>query len=294
MTHTAPPVYPPPTLLEKVAGYFKSVSDDFYTLYERVKDVWLLGTHLRWPFYWLYFYFKNVSDNLYTVDHTIRRLKQWIDGIIEGTVFEDLIDWLSYHFRTIRIDPVGWVKARFANISHEAWQLLYVPSVWVFDRIKSWLPWWDDFRYNPSKFIIDRITLSYPWLGSFLSNVVSFISDRVFEGIAFLRNLRDNPQQTIIDWLTSWYIWIREFLSNPMWFIIQKIKDYSVEVRLMIDDPYAWVKSKIKNIMGWSDFDISDITFYVFSRFLQRANDYVEQRYNQVRDVAVDIIMRFM
>lgn len=294
MPHTPLPSYPPPTVLEKISDYFKSVADDFYALYERFEDVWLLGTYLRWPFWWLHHYFNNVSSNFHSADHLIRDLKRWIDGLTDGNVFEDLLYWISYHFRSIRNDPVGWVRARFTAISHEAWQILSVPTVWVFDKIKAWIPWWDEFRYNPAKFVIDKFTSTYPWFSSFLFNALSFIVDNVYAGIGFLRQLRDAPQNTIIDWIVQWYGWFRDFLYNPMWFIIGKIKEYSVELRLLIDDPYFWVRSKIKSIMGWSDFDISDIAFYMFSRFLQRANDYVERKYETVRNVAIDIIMRFM
>lgn len=294
MPHIAPPDYPPPTILNVVAGIVRDISDDFYDLYDKLKDVWLLGQWLRWPFWWLHRYFKNVSDNIYLADTLLREFKQWIDGIKDANVFERLLDWLSSEYRSIRSDPVGWARRKFQAISHEAWQILNVPNTWVHDRISQWVPWWTDFRRNPRQFIIDKLIAAYPWLINFLGNALAYIVENVYAGIGFMRQLRDNPQQRIIDWLSVWYAWIRSFLTDPMQFIIGQIKQYSVELRLIVEDPYAWVRQKIKNIMGWSDIDISDLGFYIFNRFLQRANDYVERRYTAVRDVAINIIMRFM
>lgn len=294
MPHIAPPEYPKPTILDVVAGIIRSISDDFYDLYSKLKDVWLLGTWLSWPFWWLHRYFKNVSDNVYVADKLIRDLKQWIDGITEGTVIERFIDWLSSQYKAIRTDPIGWVRLKFGQISHETWQILNVPNTWVNDRISQWVPWWNDFRRNPRQFVIDHLISAYPWLNNFLGNALAYIVDNVYAGIGFIRQLRDNPQDTILNWISQWYAWVRSFLTSPMQFIVGQLKLYSTELRLIIDDPYAWVRQKIKNIMGWSDVDISDLGFYIFNRFLQRANDYVERRYTTVRDVAINIIMRFM
>lgn len=294
MPHIAPPTYPPPTILETIGRIIKDIAGDFHDLYEKLDGVWLLGQWLRWPFWWLYYYFNNVGDNFYVADNLVRALKQWIDGITDGTVIERFIDWLSSQYRSIRLDPIGWVRRKFSDISHETWQILNVPTTWVFDRIKSWIPWFDDFRHNPGQFVVDKLLYRYPWLNNFFTNALAWIVENVYAGIGFIRQLRDSPQNTILDWLSQWYAWLRSFLTAPMQFIIGKLKDYSTEVRLMIDDPYAWVREKIKGIMGWSDIDISDLAFYIFNKFLQGAAGYVERRYTTFRDVAINIIMKFM
>lgn len=294
MAHIALPPLPPKTVLEKIGDKFKDIADDFYALYNALKDIWLLGTYLRWPFYWLYTYFTYVSNKFYQADDLLRDLKRWIDGIAEGTVFEDLLYWVSSHFRSIRYSAESWVKTRFQNISHSAWQLLNTPTVWVFDRISEWITWFNEFRTDPRTTIVKWLTEKYPWLSLFLFNALSFIVDKVFAGISFLRDLRDRPQLTIVDWLALWYSWIRSFLADPLNYIVGRVKAFRSDIAFFFDNPIAWAKEKIKQVMGWTDIDISDIAYSILRKILINAIAYVNREYAMVRQRVCDIIMMFM
>jgi hypothetical protein len=294
MVHITPPPLPSHTVLEKIAQKFKDIADDFYDLYDRLEGVWLLGQWLRWPFWYMYLYFKFVSDKFYDADNLVRELKRWIDGITEGTVFQDLLDWLSYHYRLIRNDPVDWVKTRIANISHDMWQILNTPHVFVFEKIQDWISWFYEFRTDPKATVVKWLTQRHPFLASFLTNAYGFIVNAIYQSIGFLRELRDNPTNRIVQWLAQWYSWITAFLSNPFGFIIEKVKQFSTEVRLFFDNPLQWARDKIKQVLGLTDYDLSDIAYYILKSLLNRAMMYVNREYAMIRQVACDIIMRFM
>jgi hypothetical protein len=294
MAHITPPPLPPRTVLERIARRFKDVADDFYDLYDKLKDVWLLGKWLRWPFWWLYFYFNFIADKFYDADDLLREFKRWIDGLIEGSVFEDLLDWLSYHYRSIRNDPKRWVRVQFQGISHDLWRLINPPHVWIFEKIQEWITWFYEFRTDPKGTVVKWLTEKYPWLSQFLFNALAFIVNNVYAGIGFLRELRDNPTNRVVQWLANWYSWITSFLSDPFGFIIEKVKQFSIEVRLFFDNPVQWARDKIKQVLGMNDYDLSDIPYYILKSLLNKAMMYVNREYPQIRQVACDIIMRFM
>lgn len=294
MPHVGPPILPPPTVLEVIGDKVKQIADDMYALYERVKDVWLLGTYLRWPFWWLWFYCTFIATKFYQADTLVREIKRWVDGIIEGTVFEDILFWVSSEFRSIRFAAGSWVKTKFQDISHETWQLLNVPTVWVLDRLQGFITWFYAFRTDPITTVVGWLTTRYPWLSQFLLNSMIYVRDKVYDAIGFLRELRDNPTNRIVNWLALWYGWIGSFLSNPLGFIIDKVKAFRADVRLFFDNPIAWAREKIKQVLGWTDIDLSDIAFYVFRRVLDNVDGYVERRYTTFRDAAIRIIMKFM
>lgn len=294
MAHITPPPLPAKTVLEKIAERFKTIAGDFYDLYEALEDVWLLGAYLRWPFWWLYYYFNYIGDKFYQADDLIRDIKRWIDGLVEGTVFQDLLYWLSSHFRTIRQDANNWVKWRIEDISSDLWTFINTPHVWVFRKIEDWVTWFYAFRQDPKGTIVTWLTDKYPWLASFLLDALAYIVNAVYVGIAFIRDLRDRPQSTIIDWLAQWYSWVRDFLTDPFSFIVGKVKAISAEVRLFFDNPIEWAREKIKQVLGLSDFDISDLPYYIFRRVLLNVLAYVDREYDMIRDRVCDIIMLFM
>lgn len=294
MPHVGAPILPPKTVLNVIGDKVMLIAGDMLALYHKVKDVWLLGPYLRWPFWWLWFYCDSIATKFYQADDLVRELKRWIDGMIEGTVFEDILYWLSSEFRSIRFAPGSWVKRMFQNISHETWQMINVPVVWVLDRLQGYITWFYAFRTDPITTVIGWLTTRHPWLSQFLLNTMYFIRDKVYDGIGFLRQLRDSPQNRVIDWLASWYAWIRSFLIDPLGFIVEKVKAFRADVRLFFDNPIAWAKEKVKQVTGWTDIDLSDIPFYVFRRVLDNAEGYVERRYAVFREVAIRVIMRFM
>jgi len=285
---------PSETIFRKIGDKFKDVSDDMYSLYVKLKDVWLLGTHLRWPFFYLYLYFKGLKQLSYQADDIFREVKRWVDGLIEGTSFEDMLYWVSSQFRAIRSDPVAWVKGKITNISHDMWRLINTPHVWVFDKIESWITWFHDFRTNPIVTIRNFLTTAHPFLSTFLFYPTTYIVGKIYESIGFLRQLRDNPQKTVIDWVARLYSWVWFFLSNPVSFIVDKVKQYRADISYFFDNPIGWVKDKIKKVMGWTDYDISDMPYYVFKRILLNAMAYVTREEGLLRQVICDTIMRFM
>ena len=294
MPHIGAPILPPQTVLYRIADKVMIIASDMHNLYEQLDDVWLLGTYLRWPFWWLWFYCDYIATKLYQADDLIREIKRWVDGIVDGTVFEDMIDWVSREYKSLRYDPKGWVRRMFQSISHETWQILNVPAVWVLDRLEGNIHWFGTFRRDPITAVVGWLTSRYPWLSQFLLNTLYFIRDKVYDSIGFMRDLRDNPQARVIDWLASWYAWIRSFLIDPLGFIVEKVKAFRTDIRFFFDNPIAWAREKIKQVTGWTDADISDIAFYIFRRILDNASSYVERRYARFQAVAIDIIMKFM
>lgn len=294
MAHVPLPPLPSDTIFRRIGDKFKDVADDFYTLFERLEDIWLLGKWLRWPFWYMYFWFTALYTLCYTADDKFRDVKRWVDGISDGNTFQELVDWLSDQYRLIRIDPVGWVRRSFTNISHDMWRFLNVPNTWFKDRFDGIAMWFYDLRVDPTGTIRKFLTTAHPFLSMFLFYPSTYIVGKIYETIMFLRELRDSPTNRIIQWIAIWYSWIWEFLNHPISFIIAKVKAFRADVRFFIDNPIAWAKQKIKEVMGWTDYDISDITFYLFRRFLDMANAYVGREYARIRTVACDVLMRFM
>lgn len=294
MAHISPPPLPGRTVLDRIATKFKDIAGDFYSLYEDLEDIWLLGKWLRWPFWWLYTYFRFISDKFYQADDLLREFKRWIDGIVEGSVFEDLLYWLSSHFRTIRYNATSWVKWRIEDISGDLWRFINTPHVWVFAKIDDWISWFYAFRQDPRGTIVNWLTERYPWLAQFLLNAIAYIVNAVYSGISFIRDLRDRPQSTIINWLAQWYFWVRDFLSDPYLFIVTKVRSISTEVRLFFDNPIEWARGKIKQVLGLSDFDISDLAYYIFRRLLTNAMTYLDREWDWIRDVVCNIIVSYM
>lgn len=240
----APPT-PPAGPLFWASWYMRGFSDHLNRLGNDLEGVWLIGTHLAYPFQIIASYAKTVSNWFNTADTSVQNAISWINHVINGTGFLDLLYWASGHFWAIRNDPKNWIKGILNAID---WRLAYLAvnplgfTGYMIRQVSGYISWLIDnplglvsllFRQlawygglildNPSLFIKHFFgQISYA-MALLLASPASFINSYIRQVSPLLGTLIDNP----IGWLWGLVIGLSydlaQFISNPRWYLQQQI-----------------------------------------------------------------------
>jgi len=232
-------------------GYWlKEAASEFYDLYDAIKDVWLLGDYLAWPFYLLYFWLDYAGGRAQEADD--RFLEIWRDlwDLLTLETFDDLLYTLSSHFWWIVHFATDWVKDRLYDISDHFWGIINQADTWVRARlydisdhfwgiINAATTWVRDRLYEVSGHFKDIVEDAVGWVGSQLYDVSghfwwivnfpsSWIRARIIDKWPGLRELFDDPTRWLwllfmaaVDWFwrehSDWCLQKLEDLISYMW-----------------------------------------------------------------------------
>lgn len=294
MAHTPTPPITPRTGLWGLGFRMEVISSRFYTLYQDIANVWMLGKWLAWPFYLLSVYFNNTRDKCWEADQSLVFAITWVTGLIEGTVIADILERIWYEFTFLRNDPIGWVRLKIDQVSGELQFLRNDPYGWMRSRLYAALPVFYNLLGNSGWWVYNELSNRYPIIKDLVNDPWGFIRERVLGVFSWARELNINPTTSIIGWINSYVGWFWSFLWNPSQFIYNKLKQYNYDIYVLFTDPIRWIKEKVATLLGMSSYEldtfIPSLIKRAFSIVLSNQGgllDYVEQ-------ALVNLILRFI
>lgn len=273
--------------LHSVAGNFKGIFND-------IRDVWLLGTWLAWPFFFMYTYFMSAGDFCIQADDKLVDVITWVKGITEGSTFWHLLSNVTYDIGFILRDPVGWLLWRLDTISYIYRQLRDDPYGWFRDKLLAVFPIFYDIIYNTYWWFRDRIRDLSGDLVWLLDDSWGFIYHKVIGVFGWAWSLQFRASDSIIDWITERVWWFRSFLNQPRQTIIDFIRQQSWDIDELITDPRKWVNQRVFELLGIDYYSyenvITQITKKLISELVYMSTPLIETLFSQF----VDFVVRFL
>jgi hypothetical protein len=218
----------------------------FHNLAHNIEGHWLLGGWLSPSLHAVSDLLKDARDKLRDADEYLSEIYVWVNGIVAGSTFGQLLDHLSGHYALIRFDSRGWVLGRLHTIHWElaffavnpltyfTWKLGAL--IYKFDLLRSdpWA-WFKDivwhrfsllypFLISPVDAIRNILYWNFPPLWALWNDPWKFVRDRVREVIPDGWNLVHNPQQWFANRIVEWAPDLYWFLQDPDWYIKEKIR----------------------------------------------------------------------
>lgn len=294
MARVPTPPIAPRTGLWGLGFRFDLISLRFDKLRNDIKDVWLIGTWLSYPFYAIGYYFSAAKVLVWQADDSLVDAITWIKGIVDGNTVIDILERLWWEFRFLRADPVGWVRTKIDEVSGELQWLRIDPIGWTRSRFYLALPEFSSILNNSAFWVYSRLIQWKPDFGTFIRNPRGYIRDKVLSSFSSIRALDWNPSQTVIDWLTSQSPWFHSFMVNPSGTIVDLMTRNNYNLGLLISNPVQWFKQRLASVLGMQTYELDDFIPSLIKRFFSAILGNQAGLLDYVKTAVCDIILRFI
>lgn len=282
------------TPLWYVAIKIRVIGRKFDAVSDAITDIWLIGTHLSFAFWYIGFNLDRAADYLVDTETMIAQIKIWIDGLVEGTAFRDLLFWVSSSFRTIANDPMRFVRYRFSQISSDMYDLVYYPMSWLESRVDRILPGIRNIIIYPLSWIYDKIALIFPDSLPFLVNPLGWIRNRLLDIFWWFRALSIDPRSTVLRWINDLHPVFLLILVNPTGFIRERFLRSFPLVFDMLKNPEHWIKQRVSFLLGIPMWDILNPGSAILNLLLDIILFNKARFENKIKRIVIGVIMWFI
>lgn len=273
--------------LRAIGRKFTDISDD-------VEDIWLLGTHLHFAFWYVGYLLNGSADYMVDAETLIAQIKIWIDGLVEGTAFRDLLFWVSASFRTIVNDPMRFVRYRFSQISGQMYQLVYDPIYWFIDRLTNLFPGLIDIDISPLFWLRNKMSLVFHQAISFLDSPRITLQRWIPNLFTWAYRFNRDTRQAIRDYLVELYPWLNMFFISPSGEIVRFLLQRYPLISSLLNNPDLWFKialAKVFRVAIWRIDNPVVMLFMIISNRLQENRAEIEDR---IKQIVINVIMWFI
>ncbi len=270
MANAQPPPIAPPSPLWGLGFRLENIGRYFESMYLDIRDIWLLGKWLSWPFYLIYWSFNEAKGLCWDADRSLVWVTSWVKGLVDGSTFGELLDSLSWHYQQIRTDPIHWVATWFKAIRWELRQLVDNPTAFVSDRLFGRFPILYTLAHNAFGYISDRLFSAYPHMRDFFRYPFSTVRQWITNTWRWLDELDRDRSNTLATWLSWGTWWFRDFLNNPRHYVLQWLKESSWELNELLVNPTQWVKDKLASAIGIYPHELPDLPLILFRKLITR------------------------
>jgi hypothetical protein len=270
------------------------IASRFYTLYEDIRDVWMLGKWLAWPFYYLSSYFNNARDKCWEADQDLVFAITWVKGLIEGNLIADILERIWYEFTLLRNDPVGWVKAKIDQVSGELRYLRLDPLGWIQSRLYFAFPIFYTLLGNSGWWIYSKLNERYPEVGSFIRDTWGYLKSRIINIFFWARELDINPSTAVIGWINNRIGWFWSFVNSPSVFVYERLKRRNYDINLLLTNPIQWVKEKVGFVLGMNTYEMDNFTVSIIKRMFSAILSNQAGLIEYVRHTVCELILRYI
>lgn len=250
MANIQPPPIQPRTALWGLGFALEKVSLRFKSIYESIRDTWLLGPYLAWPFYYLYLFFNEAKQKSWEADDKLVEIATWVNGIINGTVIRDILDFLSYNYTRLRNDPIGLIRDILSYVSYEFTLIRIDPYNWVKNKVLAVWPIVYDLIYGTRNWLLNVLGQNFPLLYQLFVNPFGTLRNWILSLFYWAREFNSNVIQSIISFISQRAWWFSGFITAPVSTLINLIKQQNFSLGQFLDNPIQWVKYRIMDFFG--------------------------------------------
>lgn len=238
------------TPLWYVAIKLRAVADKFHDLYEATDGAWLIGPYLSWPFWFISYQLELAASYMIDAETLLAQMKIWLDGLVEGTAFRDILFWVSGSFRDITIDAVSFVMRNFEGISGEMTQLVNSPITWFLDKVNLVLPGIRHISQFPLDFVYDNIRNLFYNAIQFLETPLSTLRGWLSQMFWWFNEFNISPRQTVLNWVYDSYPWLANLFRFPSQEIANKLLTHYPLIAAFMSNPTLWFKRELGDLFG--------------------------------------------
>lgn len=294
MPFVPPPEPLPITFLWGMGFRFEKQGYKFYDTYQDIKDVWLLGDYLAWPFYFISTWCLEIRDIAWEGNKTLGKFYLWVDQLISGTLFMDILDFLSYNYQWIRVDPLGFIRENLKLLSVDFSMFIASANSWFIDKLRQHFPELFHLASNVIGWLRDRIQALFPQVFPFLLSPLGTLYTWVVDQFPVIRALTYNPIGYIIARIIDYRPFLADFFNSPLMFIIEQIKSYNSDLTPLLINPKEFILSEISNWFGFKYNPGIPFIYQVINRGLEYL---ISQSYTSLSNfssLVCDIIIKFL
>lgn len=250
LSHVQPPPIPPPTPFWGLGFRFEVIGYEFYNTYQSIKEIWLIGLYLAWPFYFVSQAFFAARDLSWDADQLIKTIQGWVDGLITGDTFRQLYYNLGYHFWQLLNNPVGWLVERFYETSYDLFSIYINARAWLEAKVILSFPFIADIRINPYGWIRNLLQITYGYAADFLNDPDGFLRSRLQWIYPFIASLSITPVGYITSLIISRYPFFGQFFDDMPGEIARALGNRYPDLLLLFSNPRFWFEEKLLELLG--------------------------------------------
>jgi hypothetical protein len=245
---------PTPPIAERSAFWplghrFDRIRSQFYDTYTDIKDVYLLGKYLAWPFYFISEAFEQARDLAWQADDLLVWINTWVKGIVDGNVIKDIIDMLSSNYRDIRNNPLEWVYYKIRDLSYELIRIVQDARQWFSNKLLQSYPIFNALIFAPIVWVKARVEEAFPAVVAFLASPAWSVWLWVNEQFPFMIALLSYPGSQVIVWINGQYPHFLPFLQNPIGYVKNWVYDAFPDMYGFLNDPLWWLRQQLSYYM---------------------------------------------
>lgn len=245
-----PPEEPDHTDIWRLGLRFAFIAGEFEYRADKIRHVWLLGTWLYAFYRWMMHAFGYASTHCINFDKFIRRAVYWLEQLLNGSVFEDILESLSNHFEDIIDNATKWVRSTFADFNDETNLFVYNPKMWFWDKLTDLSEDLTAFFKNPLNGVLRFLNSKWWWFSGFFNWPENYIYYWVLNALPFLYDLMLDKTGWIIHWWTQYVWWLPDFLDGPSAWIETWAKLIPTDVGWFFTDPIEYIEYRISLYTG--------------------------------------------
>jgi len=288
------PQLTPRTALWGLGFRFERIGLDFQNLYYDVREVWLIGKWLGYPFWVFGWGMLQARDNCWDTDNQLVKIQSWINHLVDGWGIIEIIETLSYNLRQVINNPRQFVRTFVEQLSFDFRMLVLDANLWFRAKFNTNYPDLFSIVRNPYQWLRDRIYDTWPGLVTFFISPTSTVLGWIRYNYPFISDLMNNPSGKILDWIEQRYPWFYYLMTNPTNFVINRIKLYSWQLGVFIDDPRQWFIARLSDILGIPEIDFNDFPRAIFRIVRDLILSSFGSFQEEIEDSIISIILIFI
>jgi hypothetical protein len=259
-----------------------------------VKDVFLLGQWLSYPFLSMAYYVGRAADYARNGDDRVQELLAWINGIVDGWLFIDLLFWVSAEYRSIRDNARLWVKIQLLGLNSWFYFLIIDPKAFVNLLIRQ-VAWYISLLLDdPKSFIVYFLKQVNWWLAWVIDTPKDFVLYFLRQANSLMGLLVDNPRQWFKDRLLEIAPHIYDLLYFPRNWTLARIRELFPYAYPLLSNPDGWLKSNVAQLLGLPSNFFSNPIGYILSAIFNKLQTEPGNYANLLSRLIIDLILHFI
>jgi len=259
-----------------------------------IENVPIVGDVLSGAFKALGGLMEAVAQYLFWADDTLIYVLSWVEHLISGSGFLQLLAWASSEFMVIRYDAGLWFRAKVIENIPQGDLLIYSVKFWVlhqlsqisiqlyffaFDpvayleaKIISFIPNGDLLVFDVSLWIIHQLNQISPQLAFFAYDPITYLEAKI---ISFL------PQGDLL------------IFDVRLW-VLHQLSQISMELYFLAFDPIAYIKGRILLELNFADEFLESPLDFLIEKGFERLDELWEVYADKIEKLVVNLILHFM
>jgi hypothetical protein len=285
---------PPAGFLWRAGWSVETFGIRLQNLGDAIDDVFIIGSHLSFPFKSMASYAKACGRRLYEADDEYQVVKEWVRSIVDGNGFLTLLFWASSNFRDIKENAPLWFLNKLKNTAAHFPLLVTNPFSFVKRYVRQISYWLNRLIDSEINFINDLLRQLRGWIGYLLDNPVGWLRDNVRHISWPVRLLIDNPFELIRHFVGALPGDFALLMNNRRQWVLAVLFALSYDLGLFAQSPETFLKNRIATYLRLPQYFWSDPIFHIANWVIYYALIRFAAYKHRLKDLVVKIILEYI